>query len=86
MNIRIKSTLEHYLTEEEIVHELNAIINALHLHTTQFRECILDLARYLDENKIYVLNQICRKIKEKLQDKITNTGTIPLTNSLTNTA
>ena len=31
---------------------------------------ILDLARYYDETEIYKRNQICRKIKEKLQDKI----------------
>lgn len=70
MNIRIKSTLGHHLTEEEIVYKLIAIIDALHLHTTQFRELILYLAKYLDENEIYERNQICRKIKEKLQDKI----------------
>jgi hypothetical protein len=70
MNIRIKSTLGHHLTEEEIVYKLIAIIDALHLHTNQFRELIIDLARYIDENEICERNQICRKIKEKLQDKI----------------
>lgn len=70
MNIRINSTLEHHLTGEEIVNNLKAIIDALHHHTAQFREHILDLAKYLNENETYERSQICRIIKQKLQDKI----------------
>lgn len=56
--------------EDKIISKLRADIDARHLHTMRIKDSILDLARYLDENEICERNQICRKIKEKLQDKI----------------
>lgn len=57
-------------SEDKIVAKIRKDIYALHLHTNSLRDSIQDLARYYDETKIYKRNQICRKIKKKLQDKI----------------
>jgi hypothetical protein len=70
MNLRITSTSGHQLQEDEIVTKLKETIDARHLYTHRLNELLLVLARYLDENEGYERNQICRKIKEKLQDKI----------------
>jgi hypothetical protein len=70
MKYRIKSNLRHQLEEDEIVTKLKVAIDAFHLHTNKIKDHILDLAIFFDENKLYERNQICRKIKEKLQDKI----------------
>lgn len=67
---RTDSALGYQSEEDNIVAKLRADIDALHLYTKRIKDSILDLARYLDENKIFERNQICRKIKEKLQDKI----------------
>jgi hypothetical protein len=70
MSKNVKSTLGHQLQEDKIVTKLKETIDARHLSTHRINELILGLARYLDENEGYERNQICRKIKEKLQDKI----------------
>jgi hypothetical protein len=67
---RPDSTLGYQSEENKIIVKLRADIDALHLHTNGIKDSILDLARYLNENKIFERNQICRRIKEKLQDKI----------------
>lgn len=64
------STLGYQSEESKIIAKLRADIDVLHLHTNSLKGSILDLARYYDETKIYERNQICRKIKKKLQDKI----------------
>src|SRR5215831_18720418 len=52
------------------VKELRIVIDQLHLNFIQAGELILEIARRLDEDHIVKQDQICRKIKEFLKDKI----------------
>lgn len=53
--------------------KLRIVIDQLHSHFTQARELILDTARRLDEEHVVKQDEICRKIKELLKDKIQET-------------
>src|SRR5215469_14299261 len=52
------------------VKELRIVIDQLHLNFIQAGELILEIARRLDEDHVVKQDQICRKIKEFLKDKI----------------
>src|SRR5215469_6610104 len=52
------------------VKELRIVIDQLHLNFKQAGELILEIARRLDEDHVVKQDQICRKIKEFLKDKI----------------
>src|SRR5215467_5299642 len=52
------------------VKELRIVFDQLHLNFIQAGELILEIARRLDEDHVVKQDQICRKIKEFLKDKI----------------
>src|SRR5215831_4986148 len=52
------------------IKELRIVIDQLHLNFIQAGELILEIARRLDEDHVVKQDQICRKIKEFLKDKI----------------
>src|SRR5215831_16112262 len=52
------------------IKELRIVIDQLHLNFIQAGELILEIARRLDEDRVVKQDQICRKIKEFLKDKI----------------
>ena len=53
-----------------IIVRLEVIIDQLDIHFARAKNLILELARELDEAKQCKQSQICRKIKELLEDKI----------------
>ena len=53
-----------------IIAKLGVIIDQLDVHFANAKNLILELARQLDESKQCKQRQICRKIKELLEDKI----------------
>ena len=55
---------------EYIIAKLELIIDQLDIHFAKAKNLILELARQLDETKQCKQSQICRKIKELLEDKI----------------
>lgn len=54
----------------EIIAELKTVIDQIVTNQTNARKLILELARRLDEGHICERNQICRRIKDTLKDKI----------------
>ena len=54
-----------------VVIDLKAVIDALDRNVASAKSLILELARRLDETKQSEQTQICRKIKEMLNDKST---------------
>ena len=60
---------------ETVVVNLRAVIDELDRNFANAKSLILELARLLDETKQCKQSQICRKIKEMLEDKI-NEGKI----------
>jgi hypothetical protein len=55
---------------EGIIADLRIVIDELDMNFANAKRLILELARRLDETKRFEQSQICRKIKEILQDKI----------------
>jgi hypothetical protein len=55
---------------EGIIADLRIVIDQLDMNFANAKSLILELARHLDETKRCEQSQICRKIKEILQDKI----------------
>jgi hypothetical protein len=55
---------------EDIIAELRITIDQLDVHFAKAKKLILELARQLDETKQCKQSQICRKIKDILEDKI----------------
>ena len=55
---------------EDIIVELRITIDQLDIHFVKAKNLILELARELDEAKQCKQSQICRKIKDILEDKI----------------
>jgi hypothetical protein len=55
---------------DEIIAELKAVIDQIVTNQTNARKLILELARRLDEGHMCERNQICRRIKDILKDKI----------------
>jgi hypothetical protein len=55
---------------EDIIVELRITIDQLDIHFVKAKNLILELARELDETKQCKQSQICRKIKDILEDKI----------------
>ena len=55
---------------EGIIVDLRTVIDELHMNCDNAKNLVLELARRFDETKRYEQSQICRKIKEILQDKI----------------
>ena len=55
---------------EGIIADLRMVIDELDMNFANAKRLILELARRLDETKRFEQSQICRKIKEILQDKI----------------
>jgi hypothetical protein len=55
---------------DRIIADLKISIDQLHNSFSKAKDLILELARRLDETKRCEQSQICRKIKEVLQDKI----------------
>jgi hypothetical protein len=68
-------TVIHSNQIETIATKLRLVIDELGRNFTDGRNLILELARLLDETKQCRQSQICRKIKEMLNDKI-NEGKI----------
>jgi polyhydroxyalkanoate synthesis regulator phasin len=54
----------------EIIAELKTVIDQIVINQTNARKLILELARRLDEGHKCERNQICRRIKDILRDKI----------------
>src|SRR5918995_35359 len=54
----------------EIIAELKTVIGQIITNQTNARKLILELARRLDEGHRCERNQICRRIKDILKDKI----------------
>src|SRR5919108_1245394 len=54
----------------EIIAELKTVIDQIVTNQTNARKLILELAKRLDEGHKYERNQICRRIKDILKDKI----------------
>jgi hypothetical protein len=57
-------------TIEDIIAELRITIDQLDIHFVKAKNLILELAKELDETKQCKQSQICRKIKDILEDKI----------------
>jgi len=57
-------------TIEDIIAELMITIDQLDIHFVKAKNLILELAKELDETKQCKQSQICRKIKDILEDKI----------------
>jgi hypothetical protein len=55
---------------EGIIADLRIVIDQLDMNFANAKRLILELARRFDETKRFEQSQICRKIKEILQDKI----------------
>jgi hypothetical protein len=55
---------------EGIIIDLRIVIDQLHMNFANAKNLILELARRLDETKRCEQNQICREVKEILEDKI----------------
>jgi len=63
-------TISSSLASEVILVKLKKIIDQLDIHFAEAKNLIVELARKLDEAKRCKQSQICRKIKELLEDKI----------------
>ena len=55
---------------EGIIADLRTVIDQLDLNFASAKNLVLELARRFDETKTCEQSEICRKIKEILQDKI----------------
>lgn len=53
-----------------IIHKLIQLIDTFRSIGSEIRDLILDLARWMDETKQFRQDEICRKIKNELKEKI----------------